>query len=1360
MKTQEFVSGVWLQCSSNYDPKHSIYKLHAAIPVEDFDKHYRNIYFLLKKSVEDGVIPAFKILNIGGSAKIKEAIGDKEATFQENPNVRLANNPFTIYLHEDFNPHQLTDLCQQIEALLKTASPVRQGHLSPADIELSAHLTFRQATLNGQYVAVGEASPETIALLKTQAEESSKYKKLRETLALRQKPEKASEKDDPAVRQENFIQGFYLNEFPFYKRGLESQDINKQFIACCEFLTIDPEVLKNESKEAWEKIINRKSRQIGLRFHPDKSLNKNLETTNERATEIFQLLGAAASILKKIAENPSVLNKEKILEQEQHRPAHQYQLAESYNDDPYFYIGMARSDRQYVLIQNWEFSYQAETVANPNEEGKAENTVTTLQVYTPKLQLQRKTIALPGYEAFYHLFMAHALPRRFDQGHFRATLPDAPFNEGQKWLVKKVLTTPDFIGFMDTFDFVRLAIAATEQGLIQIGTNVNEIFLYYYNNFPDTLYSKRIRRLFEHPKGGEKSVLERWIFDPEVVAAGILKNPDRLLSLSDHILTQITYRVKDIKPYIFAKKKLTQHFELYHLEELLKPLIKAKKLDVLTEMALQQLLLGSHDFIALFSTQKLQALIEYIHANKDDIPSWLADEVQTELTSRTSINSLERVLNPREEYFQKYKTRINTQDFIKMNFIRDDTNVVYALNRETLLWLAAQPEVHWSRYLFIAHALILLGESLTAARYLNRVAEELRISTEALSPQALLEKIIHHQVGDQQANVPTQAAAAHAEAKEFKLDLAANEALNQLCKKWEQEQLKKLLNDYEKALADGSSATANEVTAIKQQIDLLGGKEEQSKIFSVEFDRYSKKYGQLLDAIQEGTDPRKLQDEATHLKIALERMGVKIDWFEQHGPNGRHFFGNQMFTLVEWIVNVRRAGPLHSGPAKPMFGIDPSAKTLECLERAFNIYKLFGQEQEFYQHLASHTFQNPALSSPEQQDEKSAEATPKASEFNRRAVTNHLLKYLDNEFAVFIEGSRKAAPYKMHRFIDHQDVKPFEPLASLYKRMGEEEHLKGLLPHAYGKLLDLEKEQPGAGLAKYLAIRSQLKVPHTVLEYLAVQTLLVQIVERHFGRLEKTLLPSANNRAAEFSDKISALRPWDSPLMRAEKLTQNILGLMATFLSRYADSPLYNDFLRDLKNTSILSEYLSLSDLDGKAVPTAKTAEALVAAINTPRPVHEPLKIMWVNEQKQAPQPAAIERKEESYSEEGSRYASKTLIRFKTTIINTAWELGALGGHIIETTWGQNKKVPFGVKEIFDVIKSTEATGKWCECLVSLEIIAQKGVSRKHSVFNIQHSSVKKFYEEVVREVKEFKQAFPEQAKRKPEEESRFGKGR
>ncbi len=571
MKIKKTLRNPWLKYINVDAPKASNYKLHVALPIGNFDEYNKKLRDLLERAVENGIILGFKILNRGDSYDLEKEMGGKDISIAEDKSARIYNNPVTIYLTETFNPAEIAILCQQLEACLVNAPSAQAAHLSIADLSLTPHVTFRQEALAGEYIPIAKASSETLAQLKKEGEASAEYHRLRNAVA---QPEKLIGAREALQEKEDNIKRFYNSHYELYGKGLTSIDIHAQFQAACDLLNIDSnELIDNTSKKDWIRIISSHYKNTALKYHSDKVRSEEVKKVCD---ELFKLVGDAKAILDSIAENPAVLNKEALLKQYPYIPEHQYELKEPQFDPYYFIDGLARSSALVSIIENWKFETKAETYSSMSGDGLVQGTVT---LYKPSLTMyekgdKRSEKLMPGYEAFYTLFLAGAIPRRFDQGHFSMIFPSSSkesFSPGLRWLLAKVVTTSEFITFMDSSDLISLAKTATELGLVNIGRNATDIFIYYYIHHPETLYGRRLQK-----------IMDRDDFDKSKAAEFVLNSPQNLLSkVRDSVITEFLEWSEPLKHYIFSSPQLMRKLSPYSIDsKFIKPLLGAETEDL------------------------------------------------------------------------------------------------------------------------------------------------------------------------------------------------------------------------------------------------------------------------------------------------------------------------------------------------------------------------------------------------------------------------------------------------------------------------------------------------------------------------------------------------------------------------------------------------------------------------------------------------------------------------------------------------------------------------------------------------------------------------------------------------------------
>ncbi|MDI9818045.1 MULTISPECIES: J domain-containing protein [unclassified Legionella] len=1188
MKLREITESSWLYCDNEHAAEHSNYKLHAALPITNFDTHQARIYQLLKKAVEDGLIPGFKILNIGDSSELEKAIGGKEITIDKDPRSRLFNNPFTIYLYEGFDSELIASLIKQLESVTSDVPACTREHLSVADLDLTDHITFRQEKLNGEYIKIAGAGSDNLQALKKEGERSSEYQALSKACQqykqANQKNGAATEKEEKEKQKENLIRGFYNANYNYFDTALQSEEINKQFQAACDLLKIDFKHLSEKKTEGeWLAIIKAKYRQAVLLYHPDKITETRFSDSKEKAQRIFEHVQIAFKILEDIAKNPTVLDKKKILEQQNYLPQYQYELRDGFVDDPYFYRGMAETSAVYFVIQNWEFEQAAErlTVAT-----NASNQ-TSVQLYKPQLKVfkphQREAKPMPGYMAFYHLFMANALPRRFDQGHFRMIFPydDKPFNSAQTWLVKKVLTTPEFIGFMDSSDVIALAIKATKQGILNIGITDTDVFIYYYNHYPEILYGRRIEKWI---KGDE--------FDSKRASEAILAQPQNLSALYDTAMAELTKISPEIREYILSNKELTAKLPIYYLNyQLLWPFFKTKEsvkelheIQDIKHVAIRQLLFGNTSFLPFFSRETLEQLKVFIRDNKKYLPVWLIDEIEMEVEQRDGRKDIVKASDSQIQFWNGYENPVQARHFIKKTFITVNPQVTFLLNKEALLWLASEPETHWSGYLPIAEALLALGEDKLAERYLLRLANELELENK--DAKTFCQEIKEH--------------------KE-KID-----AINQA---WKQNTINDLVEEYRKIIF---AEKEGDQDAILDRLCLFNAGDKVTNIKSEYVTSLKNQFYDLVDRLKSGEKTEELKQAFISLRGLYARYlganNFSYGWnsFVEKDRDGRWLIGGEIFTLMYQVLGVEDNNAIlwgreHENVRKEGYGVKQEADLFSNLEQLYYVYECLSSPEKFYEVLQRHT------------SEKQTQRFVSQTSFNRELIAEHLLAFADNELAVFAKGHREAANYKTHRFVDSQNIKEFSQLRLLYKQLGQEKHLEDYLPNVYQQIMESEKRyrnystgganygsyKPDSNrpLIRYIAIRRFYKATHPQLEELAVQHQLYLLIgqlnmpyrygrDNGLNRHEKKLVALWNKIEKTYEQNESVI---DENLISAK--TRELLRLLADFLENYSDNTTYNSLLEKLHGDPILKDYFGLTELDIKAVTTKKTAKHLASTI-------------------------------------------------------------------------------------------------------------------------------------------------------------------
>lgn len=1086
----ETTNGSWLTCRNEHAAMHSIYKLHAYLPMSHFDDH-KPVYNLLKKAVADGIIPEFKVLNLGSGEDLK-TICPETATIEDNENSRLFNSPFTIYLYDDFNPAHIADLCKKLEEALKTFPSCSRAHLSDADLDLTDHLTFRQQSIDGDYKAIAGQKKEIINSLQQRGKESDKYQRLKEELSENKNIENNNNNNSKPSNKitseaENYIQGFYNNHYSYYKKELESQNLQRQFRAACGLLKIDPdELAKKKTESEWLEIINPKYRQATLKVHPDRVVDPSLKSTKERAELSFQLTTVASELLKEFAKNPELIDGKqiKILEQESYVPRYQYELKDGYVDNPYFYSRMAKSSAKYVLVQNWDY----ETKTNSPTDSKSQ----AVQIFVPQVKIykaqERKTVVVEGYEAFYLLFMSGALSTRFSGWHFDMIFGfdhSKPFTFEQAKLIKKVLIEPEFFGYMGSHTLCMLAVMATKFGVLNIGKDGTEVFLYYYQNFPYALLND-VNKFVEFPTYQANN----HAFDVEKVTQYILSHPENLYSLTSGPLEAILSLNLTLRRYILADKTLTKKLSINYCDtKILCPFLQkigckedVYELKDIKYVALKQLFYGNHTFLAYFSTSVLIELKSLISQHLDLMPEWMISDIDNEIACREGKREIVEIVRKiGEEFWDGYTKPVRADAFIKREFFSGNISCVFLLNLDALLWLVNQSEIHWTDYLVIAKELIKNGANTFANHYLKLLLEQLgvEVNTEQ-NHQELLQLAVQHQSQILEEN-----------------------------KKFREEQILSLEQQYEAILypkQENQSQTKQQeslLRALEEKAEVFGAGKRLRQLYGKKQNIVTQQFFRLADRIQTERMTVEIKEEFAQLKQECIKYGIKyhannFDEFLPNGANersGRNTVGSSLFQVMGSIFGFKIPSYYDKSELKPneLFGIDiKNNDLLQTFSELFCVYECFGAEQDFYRHLTFYI--------------KKTDQFDDIKHFDSDLIKQYLIKWLDDELAVYGDGARKNVTYKKNyifdRQIDQDNIQDFPFLNSLYCRLRKEAHLREMLPQVYQKIYEAElkyqqellrspdrkPQDTDRPLQKYIEIRKYQAIEHKEMEILKIRS--------------------------------------------------------------------------------------------------------------------------------------------------------------------------------------------------------------------------------------------------------------------------------
>jgi len=1153
MKISEVSNDDWLYCSNKHAPQHGIGKLHAALSIEHFDQYHQRIYNLLKRAVEDGIIPAFKILNRGDSENLIKELGGTDVSILQNPNSRLYNNPFTIYLYENPNVAQISDLCKQLEYALAYVPEADERYISSADLKISEHITYRVEKIDGDYIAIATASKQQLDLLKKEAESSATYIALTKQMNKQAEQITQHEKTEQNNQRENEIQGFYNKHYAGYNESLHSEDIQKQVYTSCAFLQIDWNALSKEKDlEKRQAILNRQYRLAAKRYHSD-HLQPTLVDTVEKANELFSLATLAKRVLDTVIIQPELIDKSKILEQEKHHANHQYELKTGFSDKPYDYSYMAKDTSYVSLFKNWEYISKKIEVTEPESNSLA------IQLHMPELKLyerQSETVIVHGYEAFYLLFMANALPRSFGQYHLNLIFSDNLSTKAEKWLLEKVLTTPEFIGFLDTYDLISLSKRATEIGLLNIGGNSTEVFQYYYLNYPETLYKRRLERITN-----EKD------FNWEIASEVVIQNPENLRHLDN---ADVLIKNQKIKEFIWQDKELSRTvISNYHMNYMVfEPFFKKSGRADVEKVALKEIFHGNTSFLLLLSENSISQLMKYVDENKDIFPTWLNSEMGKFLEKQTKKRDI--IMPDQTINDTSYNARIDAYTYIKTEFIASPT-IVNFLNKDALIWLASEPEISYLHYLAIAEALVNLNEDDAALRYLKKLATEIGVASNNLSAKDILFVL-----------------------KEENLQ----KEINNMQKEEKAKAISSLMKQYESVLRGNEAGDLNE---IKTKFDYFKISDKVYQINQKYEDDLKNQFYLLLDRLKKGDNSKEIKQEFFNLQIRVNTSQLSWKDICERDRDNKFLEGGKFYKLIRYIINIIDRNAvlfLDENEGMPIPGFPLKTNTLEALEQVFFLHQCLGIPSKFYDNLFLILDINKEVASVIADTEK----------YDQEKVQELLVYYLDNELSVYGDGYRKNAAYKTFRYRDDQNIKPFNELYSLYNRLDKVSYFENHVPALYTKLLFAERQykpenhkkppgnsyhitgsvdypdNPNRPLMKYIEVRKYSEKTNFELEKFAVQYELFRIVNHLYRPLhEGEFFEIENNQALNLHREIVKIFHPNTGLQDQTNLsviTADMTGLISKFLTGYSDSKLYNQLTKAINESKILRDHFKLHEIN------------------------------------------------------------------------------------------------------------------------------------------------------------------------------------
>ncbi|MFN3234370.1 MAG: hypothetical protein ACE365_03005 [Gammaproteobacteria bacterium] len=1014
MITKRIDSGWWRCYDINASGFISEHKLHIALPVEYYDDYHGIICQLLERAVEDKVIPCFKMLNSGNSEVLQQRLNE------DSEETRAFNNPFTIYLFSEQDTQPLKDLCSSIERILSATPNIDTQTLSLADLRVSNHISFRQDRENGEYIAIHGADETTLGRMRHSAEESDLYINLttgEEEEVKREESIYSTSANESRSNEVYNIIHFYDKNFQAINEQLTNRNVATQLNAALGFLKIDREEFLNSDKK--NLLINKQYRKLARKYHPDKYSSLDKETLS-KIQSLFNLLIDSKTLLEDYTNSPQKIKNTEILKQSPYIPTFQYELEEGYNGDRYFYQNLASSTEYCNLYVNWEL-IDTNTEQADSDESQA------LQIYSPTLHLytgkNRKTIQVKKYVAFYHLYMADAVSGRFCGEDlinifYHGFLDDGLTpKEADKYLVEKLFTTPKMIYAINNLEkvFNIHADRAKRDGYKTniFGRNSTEFLIYLCKNLPEVL------RL-----GAIINVCESEYFDHD-----LFKN----------------YLMSEAKNFYLFNKKCLAYFLIQYPEALENYLssynsplnIKSSYLDHKINDFLLEL---NADFSKLVETSIKQAIYGDI-----SLLFCLSDEVFYNIkevfnNSVGSNNFFHLILSHAIDKRENNSTEITHDAVIELRkLFWEDKEIINEIDKDSLIILASQPEVHWTDCLNISKRLCGMGEEQSAWRYVTRIFNELEREN---SSSDIYESI----------------------------DIAER-CINELTDDFREKVLSDLKEEYIDCLEKEGQEGKLEV--LEESFEVIGGIDKRflRKLHWEYLNLNNDSVYLRLEASIAKIKTNGINDEIKE-EIKNIQRGVShtiFDWADplcnNQSPNAKHHLTinrvtDELFALFGKKVALIIDGDLESETEN--YGLSLSQPLNEFLENFCDLCSCLNIEKEMLHKIFNITRRPKklqAMGSILKSETFNYELTPSS-------IIEYLKEYLNTELHVYSSGFRED-----HNYIDKinhgfatfynnikNPINDFQRIYDLYIALGLEDYFLTKLPEVYENLIDWHNE--------------------------------------------------------------------------------------------------------------------------------------------------------------------------------------------------------------------------------------------------------------------------------------------------------------
>lgn len=1173
---------VWIYCTNFAVGEHNVsnYKLHVALPMDQYDQHAMLVYARLKKAVDEDIIRGFKMLNIGDGATLAAELSKQQEyskkpaaniTFTDVSNARVYNNPFTIYLTKEFDAEKVAALCRDLDNILKDVPAANRKHLNEADLTLASlsHITMRQEKMDGDYVKMSRhADPAQINRLREKGKQSPEYQRLRQAFMSHQESSKGKEpvaNDDKDEQHEVMVdvrasmaQGLVqsleekfasdiLKNYDFFLHALSSGSTMQKARLACQLLQISEEDLERlqDHNELRSLVASAYRKQIKKYRHLHPDVNQGLSGQ----PDLIVLLNLAKNAFNDI--DPIRFKLAELLKQAVYEPSHDYELY-FYEKDPQYYVRMAQSTSWQTLqvpLDDKQSAKETDDLQGKDFDRSSSKVPNNIRA--------QKTIIIQSHKAFYKLFCAGALPSNFGAHEFALIFNslDLQHNQQQRWLAKKILIEHQCYRHIYLHDLIKIVKAAKRAGIVELNgcgdTNV-AIIEYFLTHFPSHFSKRQIASGIANLNSKEKAALGKFI----------LAHPQLWQQVQPEVLDVFVEWLPEIKPLILHDPVLCSKLnaDFYKKEIVDRFLSVQNDFNGFDELLLRQILLGNLDCLQCLSDEKIQQLHNYIKTQHKHLPSWI---LSPELAARQAREILV------EQYQNLY---VDSKDYVLQELLKGRPETLQFLNNMTLREFAQLPFIPLFHRFEIIKVLQQRGESIEE---LLQQFQDVSTSEKPVTFDMLQE---HFEKVDYESSSVRKEKDKTIEELLLRFEEAINNPNKTIAEISAIEKTLALFEAYNKELEDeagfarnlfheDNSAEDDRVNRWKDGHDKAWRVEERNiptlsdRCYGIRKAYIAALQEQLKALLIRAKDKKILQDQEGQEKLKQDFQQLRAEIRRGYTKSFNLFLDDLFWTDRDFY---------HQFSA---ISANEHELTTEQLQMDFLLQQcLFDTDlKTFYQDLTSGLFVKPS------------EELLNSQYLDIEAIRNFYFLALADAFNARLYGFRTNIPYKQLELIFRMGrLKDCVHLAKLLGKSDEFEQLVGI---GYDKIAAGEVHfDEESNLEKYISIRKHIKaVRHPNLESLAIQYQLQKIVDENVPELNKakktrfafSAEAAAGNRAVVLRDQLNRVNAVYQTQETAVNNTTQTMNDLIALVQQHPEDNISRRLIGYIVRDDFLHDYIS-----------------------------------------------------------------------------------------------------------------------------------------------------------------------------------------